>query len=159
MVVLDDVFVLGSHASGLGCGLEGCGAIGTELCAFPFDRDRYLTPNFGLPPSSADRPPEELVRAELRAAFLALDLERRGKPRVALGAARDKGGRALRADRLPLGFVVLEVACDVTAARTKRHPVAERPAPFLLNPVALRLGHSCNFYPLAESRYARRASG
>ena len=121
----------------------------------PDDPDRNRSDR--LAPGTADRPAEELVRTELGAALLALDLERRGQPRVARRAARDERRRALRAGRRPLVLVRLEVPRDVPAGGTESDPVAEGPAPLLLDPVPLRHRPTVDLTRSSGGTRARRA--
>ena len=84
---------------------------------------------------------EHLGRANRRAALLALDRERRWKRRRALGAAVPGLAAAVRARGREVTLSFEEVAPDRAARETEARVVAERLAPFLLNPVAFRLHH------------------
>jgi len=95
----------------------------------------------------ADLRAEELGRTERRLALLALDRERRGDQRAALGAAVAERPLALRAHAGELLLVLLEEPEREPAAQAKGDPVAEGLPALLLNPVPFGLRHPSRLAP------------
>ena len=84
---------------------------------------------------AADLDAEVLRRAQLCAALLALHRERGSEAGTAARALRTKLAAALRTAGRKLPDELLEVPLHEAAAEAERHPVAERLAPFFLQPV------------------------
>ena len=152
-----------SHASSGQClrprrrarrGAGGQGSAADDGCVQPRDGPAHPPPS---PAGATDPDSEKLTRPDGGRALLAVDRKRRRYRCATARTAVSKLASALRTAVRQHRLVVQEVPQRVAAVKAERHPVAERLAALLLDPVALR--HLGPGYRSERRRPDRRAGG
>ena len=114
----------------------------SEILSTPQSRRvRPAEPELELAPRLPDRRPEQLCVSQRRPAAFALDGKRRAESRAAAGTAKPHLPAARGAGRSDLRFRFVEVPLCMAATEAESHPVTERLAPLLPEPIG-RLAHT-----------------